>query len=158
MLSQSGIPVIYSGDEIGQLNDYTYRDDPEKREDSRYIHRGAFRWDLAEYRNDPGTRQGKLFHGLRRLEVIRAQEPCFSARADAWVEDSGSHHVLAFCRKVEDRELVCLYNFSDRFVTAGVDRDGGWRELMYGTYYDQIRSLTLWPNGFAWLLREEATS
>lgn len=32
--------------------------------------------------------------------------------------------------------------------------DGGCRELMYGTYYDQIRSLTLWPNGFAWLLRE----
>ena len=157
MLSQSGIPVIYSGDEIGQLNDYTYHDDPEKREDSRYIHRGAFQWDLAQYRNDPDTRQGKLFHGLRRLETIRAQEPCFSVQADAWVEDSGSHHVLAFCRKVGDRELVCLYNFSNRFVTAGVDRDGGYRELMYGTSYDQIRSLTLWPNGFAWLLREEET-
>ena len=53
---------------------------------------------------------------------------------------------------------MCLYNFSDRFVTAGVDRDGGWRELMYGTHYDQIRSITLWPNGFAWLLREEDPS
>ena len=29
MLSQSGIPVIYSGDEIGQVNDYSYKDDPE---------------------------------------------------------------------------------------------------------------------------------
>ena len=158
MLSQSGIPVIYSGDEIGQLNDYSYHDDPEKREDSRYIHRGAFQWDLAEYRNDPDARQGKLFRGLRRLEAIRAQEPCFSSRADAWVEESGNRHVLAFCRRAGGRELVCLYNFSDRFVTAGVDRDGGYRELMYGTYYDQIRSLTLWPNGFAWLLREEETS
>ena len=35
MLSQSGIPVIYSGDEIGQVNDYSYKDDPEKSDDSR---------------------------------------------------------------------------------------------------------------------------
>lgn len=47
MLSQSGIPVIYGGDEVGQLNDYTYHDDPDKREDSRYLHRGVFRWDIT---------------------------------------------------------------------------------------------------------------
>ena len=30
MLSQSGIPVIYSGVEIGMLNDYSYKNDPDK--------------------------------------------------------------------------------------------------------------------------------
>lgn len=30
MFMQSGIPVIYSGDEVGQVNDYTYKDDPGK--------------------------------------------------------------------------------------------------------------------------------
>ena len=154
MLSQSGIPVLYSGDEVGRFNDYTYHDDPEKREDSRYIHRGDFQWDLAALRTDGSTRQGKLFQGLRRLEAIRAQEPCFDAGADVWVEDSGSRHVLALCRRVEDRELVCLFNFSGEFVTAGVHREGRYRELMYGTRHDQIRSVQLWPNGFAWLLRE----
>ena len=39
MFMLSGIPVIYSGDEIGQLNDYSYEDDPKKAEDSRYVHR-----------------------------------------------------------------------------------------------------------------------
>ncbi len=39
MFSQSGVPVIYSGDEVGQLNDWSYHDDPDKREDSRYLHR-----------------------------------------------------------------------------------------------------------------------
>ena len=57
MLSQSGIPVIYSGDEIGQLNDYSYREDPEKAEDSRYLHRGDFNWELAENRKKPETVQ-----------------------------------------------------------------------------------------------------
>ena len=71
MLTQSGIPVIYSGDEIGQENDYTYHEDPKKWEDSRYLHRGAFRWDKAELRHTPGTLQEKIFDGLRTLEKIR---------------------------------------------------------------------------------------
>ena len=29
MMVQSGIPMLYSGDEIGQVNDYTYKNDPE---------------------------------------------------------------------------------------------------------------------------------
>ena len=156
MLSQSGIPVIYSGDEVGQLNDYTYHDDPDKREDSRYLHRGAFQWGLAELRTDADAYQGKLFQGLRRLESIRAEEPCFDAGADVQVMDSGDSRVLALCRRSGGRELVCLFNFSGEFVHAGADREGGYTELMYGTKYDSIRDIELWPNGFAWLLRDGA--
>ncbi len=154
MLSQSGVPVIYSGDEVGQLNDYTYHNDPDRREDSRYIHRGRFQWGLAEYRDDPDTRQGKLFQGLRRLEMLRAGEPCFDGDADVQVEDSGDRRVLALCRRKEGRELVCLFNFSDQFAWAGVSREGSYTELMYGTRYGDIRRIELWPNGFAWLLRD----
>ncbi len=156
MLSQSGIPVIYSGDEVGQLNDWSYKEDPGKCEDSRYIHRGDFRWELARRREDPDTRQGKQFRLLRRMEELRAAEPCFDGGADVWTEDSGSPHVLALCRRMGDRELVCLFNFSGGFVSAGVDREGAYRELMYGDRYESIRSVPLWPNGFAWLLRENA--
>ena len=155
MLSQSGIPVIYSGDEVGRFNDWSYHDDPDKAEDSRYIHRGDFQWELAEKRKEKDSYQARLFHGLRRLEKIRAQEPCFGQEAEVWVEESGSDHVLALCRRVGERTLVCLYNFSDAFVTAGVDLDGGANELMYGVHHDQIREITLWPNDFAWLLREQ---
>ncbi len=155
MFSQSGVPVIYSGDEVGQLNDWSYHDDPDKREDSRYLHRGNFPWDLAERRTDPETSQGTLFQGLRRMEGIRAAEPCFDAGADVFMEDSGTPHVLALCRRQGDRELVCLFNFSGEFVRARVNRDGGYTELMYGTRYDGLRDVELWPNGFAWLLRDE---
>ena len=155
MLSQSGIPVIYSGDEVGQLNDWSYRENPEKREDSRYIHRGRFRWELAERRKDPEAWQGKLFRQLRRLEEIRAQESCFDASAGVWTEDSGSTHVLAVCRKARERELVCLFNFSGEFVTAGVKREGGYTDLVYGNHYDGIEKVQLWPNGFVWLLKDE---
>ena len=154
MFSQSGIPVIYSGDEVGRLNDYTYHSDPDKQADSRYIHRGAFQWGLAEYRNDPDAYQGKLFQGLRRMEGIRAGEPCFDPDAEVRVEDSGDSRVLALSRRSGDRELVCLFNFSPSFLRAGVDREGSYTELMYGTKYEDIRSIELWPNGFAWLLKD----
>ncbi|MBR3345896.1 MAG: alpha-amylase family protein, partial [Solobacterium sp.] len=71
LFTQSGVPVLYSGDEIGQLNDYSYHDDPLKREDSRYLHRGDFDWKLAELRKDPDTRQGKLFQAIQNLIAIR---------------------------------------------------------------------------------------
>ena len=81
MLIQSGIPMIYSGDEIGQLNDYSYKDDPDKREDSRYIHRGAFRWDLARKRSGRRSVEARIFQGLTQLEKIRRQEKVFDEGA-----------------------------------------------------------------------------
>lgn len=50
LFMQSGIPVLYSGDEIGQKNDYSYKKNPFKAADSRYIHRGAMNWVQAEKR------------------------------------------------------------------------------------------------------------
>ena len=154
MLSQSGIPVIYSGDEVGQLNDYTYHDDPDRQADSRYLHRGRFQWDLAALRGDPETRQGKLFQGLRRLLSLRAKEPCFDACAEVRAEDSGNSHVLAISRRQDGRELLCLYNFAPEFETAWPHRMGGYTELMYGTRYEALDQVELYPYGFAWLLKD----
>lgn len=74
MFMQSGIPVLYSGDEIGQVNDYSYKNDPDKVQDSRYIHRGAMHWDLAARADDPKTVEGQLFGQLDKLEKIRKKE------------------------------------------------------------------------------------
>ena len=83
MLQQAGIPVIYSGDEIGQLNDYSYKQEPEKAVDSRYIHRSVFRWDLADKTDESNSVQSQIFKGLRKLEKIRADHEAFTAQAHA---------------------------------------------------------------------------
>ena len=89
------------------------------------------------------------------MEQIRAEEPCFSAEAEVFTEDSGSCHVLAVCRRLEGRELICLFNFSGAFVQASVDRKGTYRDLMYGVCRDGLEAVPLYPHSFAWLLREE---
>ncbi len=64
MLTQSGIPMLYSSDEIGRLNDYSYKENPDKAADSRYIHRGAFQWDLAKKRKSKTSVEGQIFQTL----------------------------------------------------------------------------------------------
>ena len=121
MLTQSGIPVLYSGDEVGQLNDYTYHADPDKAADSRYVHRGSFDWDKAELRKDPEAVQGKLFTALRKLERIRSEEAVFRADARVSTFDTGSHQVLGVCRELDGERLTALFNFSERTIPVEME-------------------------------------
>lgn len=38
-MSTGGLPLLYLGDEVGQLNDYYYRNRPAEADDSRWVHR-----------------------------------------------------------------------------------------------------------------------
>ena len=113
MFTQSGIPMLYSGDEVGQVNDYTYKEDPEKAPDSRYIHRGKFNWELAEQISERGSVQERLFHALNRLEEIRRSESVFNTDAEVYTKDYSDWSILWIVRKAEGEELHAVFNFSD---------------------------------------------
>lgn len=66
LLSLPGIPVLRSGDEVGQLNDYTYKADISKASDPRWLHNGRFNWALARNRADAETIQGRIFNSLEQ--------------------------------------------------------------------------------------------
>ncbi len=112
MLSQSGIPMIYSGDEIGQVNDYSYKEDPMKAADSRYIHRGAFRWELAARRTDASTVEGRIFQGLNRLERVRKEHVVFDADARVSTMETGQPHVMCIVREKDGKWMLGAFNFS----------------------------------------------
>jgi len=124
MFMQSGIPVLYSGDEVAQVNDYTYKEDPEKAADSRYIHRGAMNWTLAANVSDPDTVEGKLFGQLSRLEQIRKKEKAFVSNADMWTMDTGDIAVLCIGRYYEGDKVVGMFNFSECDRTVCIPADG----------------------------------
>ena len=133
MFMQSGIPVLYSGDEIGQVNDYTYKEDPEKAADSRYIHRGAMKWELAGNIGDPETVEGKMFQGLKQLEKIRKSEKAFVSNADAWTIETWDPSVLCIGRYYEGEKLIGLFNFSEYDKTAWINEtDGSYVDLISG--------------------------
>lgn len=110
LLAQSGIPVLYSGDEIGQTNDYTYKNDPDKWADSRYLHRGNFPWDKVE-KKDPVAM--KIFDALRHMEDIRASHDVFSCNANVYTIETGCASVLGIVREYAGHELRAFFNFSN---------------------------------------------
>ena len=133
MFMQSGIPVLYSGDEIGQVNDYSYKEDPNKAVDSRYLHRGAMKWELAKNIQDADTVEGKIFQGLDRLEKIRKAEKAFVTEADAWVVETLDQAVLGMGRYYDGEKLIGLFNFSEYDRVARIcENDEDYEDLLSG--------------------------
>ena len=151
MFTQSGIPVIYSGDEVGQLNDYRYHADINKKFDSRYLHRGKFDWKLAEKRNDRESYQGKIFAALRRLEEIRAGNDVFMAQAEFYPLETGSTNVLGICRRYGNRSLLALFNFCEEERDIPLEQNFSYTNLVTGVKHTD-NYIKLAPYGFVWAL------
>ena len=152
MFTLSGIPVLYSGDEIAQENDYTYHDDPDKAADSRYLHRGNMNWEAAKLRHDPATPEGQIFTALRAaLETLRDAHRVFDSRADVWLLRTGDNAVLGIGRYHQGEKLLALFNFAETERRVSIDELGEFRDLLTGQAVDKW-NLTLLPGGFLWLL------
>ena len=136
MLTLRGIPVLYSGDEIGMLNDYDYHNDPGKQADSRNIHRGKMDWMKADERFNPATVTARIFSEIKKLIMIRKYNDVFHSDAHVYPVDTGDNRVLGIIREYEGKRLLGLFNFSPDYVNAWID--GGEYNMK--------------PYGFRWIL------
>ena len=156
IISYTGIPLLYSGDEIGQLNDWSYKEIPEHAGDSRWLHRGKMDWEAAERRTDLGTVEGQIFSRLKEMIRIRKSNVYFSADYKSIPVDTGNQAV--FCFHKADKMLV-LANFSEReqWVDAKAfdwfGLPGEMHDLITGrpirSYNNQIQ---LGPYEYLWLV------
>ena len=157
MFTLKGIPVLYSGDEIGMLNDYSYHEDPKKADDSRFIHRGKFDWELSEERNTEGTVQNTVFSRLSELEEIRKFNDVFRSDGDMFSVNTGSDQILGIGRSYGGKTLLGLFNFTPDYSKAVIE-NAAWddltepdREFTQGE--GSMTEYWLEPYGFRWLLK-----
>ena len=153
MFTQSGIPMIYSGDEIGQLNDYGYRESEWKAEDSRYVHRGAFDWDKAGLRKEEGTVQRMLFEGIRKLSDIRKTHRVFFNAAAVSTRETYDSSTLCLVREQDGEKLVALFNFAPWERTAWINEDGMYHDLLSDEKLE-ARGVPMPPYGIRWMIKE----
>ena len=118
-----GFPMLSCGDEIVQLNGWEYKEDPDRVEDSRNLHRSPFNWENAAKRKQAGTLQKQMWDGLKSVREMR-DDPAFAP--EAWVTTWDAHNdaVLAVVRHVEGRTVLGLFNFSSARQIARLDSDG----------------------------------
>ncbi len=155
ILTIGGIPLIYLGDEVGTLNDYSYSKDPSKASDSRWVHRPTTDWQKIAQRGDPNSLEGRVYQGLHRLIDLRKRTPVLSG-SQLQVINTGNPHVLGFVRISGNERVLVFANFSeaDQLVSANQLR-------LYGLSYTftdlfsghnlPLRDLSLEPYSFVCL-------
>jgi len=156
ILSIGGIPLIYLGDELGTLNDYGYRDDPAKADDSRWVHRPAAGWERYARRGDESAVEGQVFTRLRRLIELRKQHAVFG-KGETEIIDTGNPHVFGYVRRFEGARVLVLASFSEaeQRIAANDLRIHGlsyaFTDLATGQQVSSDQDLALEPYRFIWL-------
>jgi amylosucrase len=118
--STGGLPLLYLGDEVGQLNDYGYAAEEGHGADSRWVHRPHFPAERYAHRHDPSTPEGAIFAGLRRMTAARAGAPEL-AGTRLIPFDTKNPGVLGYQRPGDGTLILALANFSDQpqIIQAG---------------------------------------
>ncbi|MEQ9425274.1 MAG: amylosucrase [Cyclobacteriaceae bacterium] len=112
VLAYGGLPMLYSGNEIGLPNDYSYQKDKEKSYDNRWMHRPLMDWKAAERRNKKGTVEHRLFHGMKHLIKVRKSLTEFADLNSFKLEPTENKHIFSFLRwDYNGNRTLVLANF-----------------------------------------------
>ncbi len=129
-LSFGALPVLYMGDELGQTNDYSFRQRPDRAMDSRWLQRPVLDEQRFAERHDSSTQAGRVYAALRALVAARQRLPALAASEPRSVLPA-ANAVLALQRGAA---FLALFNFSGeprQYALAGRWQDclaHEWRE------------------------------
>lgn len=152
ILTAGGIPLLYLGDEIGTLNDYSYQNNPSKAHDSRWVHRPRADWKKYALRHHPQSIEGRIFQRLRQLIELRKNTEAFSG-GELRILETENIHTLGFERRFANQRALVFANFSEQEQTLPppvlLQADGISLSTRYGQpAISQTGALTLPPLGF----------
>jgi amylosucrase len=108
-----GLPMLFYGDELGSLNDYSYLSDDGKSYDNRWMHRPLIDWDKVKY-NDAATIEGRVFAATKALIKLRRSLPVLADRSNLEWMSPHNIHVAGYVRHFVGQKLFCVFNFSDK--------------------------------------------
>lgn len=140
ILAFGGIPLLYMGDELGLLNDYTYAQDPALSADNRWIHRPHMNWELAQKRHDWQSVNGRIFQGIAQAIQVRKHTPALHAQAPAQPVWTHNEQIFGLLRHSPYGRLLVLGNFSSRSQTMPIHRlyELGFGGLLHDRLSDRI--------------------
>lgn len=156
ILSIGGIPLLYLGDELGTLNDYSYLENPDRTADSRWVHRPVRDWGTALRRADPDSIEERIYSEFLHLAGVRRQTVAFALN-NTEIIDTGNGHVLGYLRRHQGEQVLVLASFSEHEQVVP-----GEMVRRYGTSFHDLAkrvnvpadALPLSPYGFLWLRAE----
>ncbi len=156
VFSIGGIPIVYYGDEIATLNDYSYTEKRATRSDNRWMHRPTIDWATAALRSIEGTVENRVFTAISRLIAVRKTRPEFAGSMR--VVETFDEHVLGFVRDADRSRILVLANVSPqpRTIDSSVIRFSGIgpdvRDIAFTRPVSSHEgTMSLPPYGFYWM-------
>ncbi len=152
--STGGIPLLYLGDEVGQLNDYGYALEDGHGTDSRWVNRPRYPEQAYAERHDQGTPAGAVFAGLQRMIAARSATP---ELAGTRLVDFATNNraVLGYQRPGDGTTILALANFSDADQAVSAETLSGCAAEAVDVLTGEARRLdagiVLGPHEFVWL-------
>ncbi len=153
VISLKGIPMINSGDEIGVLNDYSYKQDSGRNSDNRNLNKVKFDWDKAGNRKVKNSLENKIFSKLRSLINSRTTHEVFYNDSGLYTFDSGDISVLSFVRNLEDKKLFAVFNFCEDNKSINLPEVGEFVNLKTGRKIKVSKNISLKPYDFILLYK-----
>jgi amylosucrase len=162
IMSFGGIPLLYYGDALGTLNDDSFRDDPQKQSDTRWVHRPSIDWDKAARRNTPGTVEYKIFSALKKMIAVRKEIHVFADFNNRVLIDVENPNLFVFGRyhlNKHHEQVLVVANFDSTPQYLDLEDLGHWAP-QYGQLVDLYsgespdtfkKSLVIPGYGFYWL-------
>ncbi len=153
-LSTGGIPLLYLGDELGQLNDHSYLDDPAHAGDSRWVHRPVADAAAFAARHDTTTVPGRIHARLTALIAARQRAP--ELAGNPLTPFHAPHpSVVGYQRIGTAGAVLVLANVGDDPVTIDAVTLSGFEsaatDVVTDAAVDLSDGLELTPHGFRWL-------
>ncbi|MEB3224533.1 MAG: alpha-amylase family glycosyl hydrolase [Synechococcus sp.] len=117
IFSFGGIPLIYYGDEIGTLNDYSYVGNLSKANDTRWAHRPKINWKKVELRHVKGTIEQQIFSALQHMISVRKSIPAFADFNNRQLLSIENFHLFGFVRVSPNKRdhILVIGNFSPNY-------------------------------------------
>jgi amylosucrase len=117
-----GIPLVYMGDEIAMLNDWSYTAVPAHAHDSRWLHRPAMDWDRAATAAAGGEApEARVLAGVRAILTARAGVAEFHGAIPTEVRAAPAPGIYAFRRAAPWGSVLCLFNFTEDWRSMPAD-------------------------------------
>ena len=148
-----GTPVIYMGDEIGLGNDETFRSDPARAPEGRWLQRPVMDWALVATAAEGAGPHARIRQAMADYARTRARHPGFAETSPVRVDLSQPDTVLSLRRGRGKDARQIVANFGDRPVMARVDLDAPWTDLLKAERDGEGDALLLQPYDVKWLAR-----
>ncbi len=158
IMSFGGIPLVYYGDEIACLNDYSYLEDATKADDNRWLNRPIMDWQRAERRNQHGTVEQQVFSSLKRMIALRKTLPEFYSENDYRLLENDRPGIFTFVRDRGWQRTLVVANLTGSFekLPQSAVEHAGLGHYVRDVYQDKAMGpvdghYVLEPYQFLWL-------